>query len=84
LRRAHFPSVSPYLAIRVRAHPSLNATQIGQVCRGTWLDFTEILRNNDGVWLRLGEASRNELKLGRETAQKEQNISTEVGINFEI
>jgi hypothetical protein len=72
LRRAHFPLVSPYFALRLRAHPSLTAQSVGQLERGSWLDFTEVLRNGDGVWLRLGEASRRRLLPAKEHEQQQQ------------
>src|SRR2546423_1107489 len=63
LRRAHFPAIGPNLA-GIRAHPSLSAAQIGRIGRGSWVHFTEVLRNSDGIWLRLSEASRKEFLNG--------------------
>ncbi|KAL3078261.1 hypothetical protein niasHS_012148 [Heterodera schachtii] len=58
---ALFPVVSPFFALKVRVLPSLCAPQFGLIHRGSSLQFGELLRNEDGVWLRLTEETKRQI-----------------------
>lgn len=57
--RAHCPTVASFRGVRVRSHATLNAPQIGVVPRGATITYEEIVRNADGVWIRLTDEARS-------------------------
>uniref|UniRef100_A0A914IDA9 4Fe-4S ferredoxin-type domain-containing protein n=1 Tax=Globodera rostochiensis TaxID=31243 RepID=A0A914IDA9_GLORO len=61
LKSAHFPASSPFFALKVRVHCSLSAPQLGLVHRGSSLQYAEVLRNEDGIWLRITEETKREI-----------------------
>lgn len=56
--RAMCEAVSTYKGVRIRAHPTLGAQQIGIVPRGATISYMEQMRNLDGVWLKLSDEAR--------------------------
>ncbi|KAI1714938.1 PHR domain-containing protein [Ditylenchus destructor] len=53
-------STADFRGIRVRTHPTLSANnQIGVISRGGAFEYTEILKNADGVWLKMASDARS-------------------------
>ncbi|KAF8386302.1 rpm-1 [Pristionchus pacificus] len=56
-RLATIPPTVPFPAIRIRTAPSLIASEMGLVPRGSTVSYIEELENAEGRWLRLTEES---------------------------
>uniref|UniRef100_A0A915DCC7 RING-type domain-containing protein n=1 Tax=Ditylenchus dipsaci TaxID=166011 RepID=A0A915DCC7_9BILA len=56
--RAVCPVTSTFKAIRIRSHPTLSAHQIGVLPRGIAFNYTEMVKNGDGVWLKLANEAK--------------------------
>uniref|UniRef100_A0A914QE08 Uncharacterized protein n=1 Tax=Panagrolaimus davidi TaxID=227884 RepID=A0A914QE08_9BILA len=58
VKKAFCDPLSPFIGVRIRAHPSLSAPAIGTISRGCSITWDEWIKNADGTWLKLTEEAR--------------------------